>query len=87
VFENGDDDAHATPSVAAMADALKEVARLRLQRSSGRVETMIDEAVAQHLPLETLIDDIRGLVIRGVMQATLDQVADEMAAMVSVPPH
>ena len=87
VFENGDDDGHATPSVAAMADALKEVARLRLQRSSVRVETMIDEAVAQHLPLETLIDDIRGLVIRGVMQATLDQVADEMAAMVSAPPH
>jgi hypothetical protein len=85
VFEDGDDDSHATPSVAAMADALKEVARLRLQRSSGRVETMIDEAVAQHLPLETLIDDIRGLVIRGVMQATLNQVADEMAAMVSVP--
>jgi hypothetical protein len=85
VFENGDDDAHATPSVASMADALKEVARLRLQRSSARVETMVDEAVAQHLPLETLIDDIRGLVIRGVMQATLDQVADEMASMVSAP--
>jgi hypothetical protein len=68
-----------------MADALKDVARLRLQRSSARVETMVDEAVAQHLPLETLIDDVRGLVIRGVMQATLDEVADEMAALVSAP--
>ena len=87
VFEDGDDDAHAIPSVAAMADALKEVARLRLQRSSARVEAMVDEAVAQHLPLDTLIDDIRGLVIRGVMQATLDQVADEMAAMVPAPPR
>ncbi len=87
VFEDGDDDAHAAPSVAAMADALKEVARLRLQRSSTRVEVMVDEAVAQHLPLNTLIDDVRGLVIRGVMQATLDQLADEMAAMVPAPPH
>ena len=48
---------------------------------------MVDEAVAQHLPLNTLIDDVRGLVIRGVMQATLDQLADEMAAMVPAPPH
>ncbi|MGD1053685.1 MAG: hypothetical protein ABR950_07625 [Candidatus Dormibacteria bacterium] len=84
VFEDGDD-AHAAPSVAAMADTLKEVARVRLQRSSTRVEAMIDEAIAQHLPLETLIDDVRGLVIRGVMQATLDEVADEMAALVSAP--
>ena len=68
-----------------MADTLKEVARVRLQRSSTRVEAMIDEAIAQHLPLETLIDDVRGLVIRGVMQATLDEVADEMAALVSAP--
>jgi len=83
LFEDGDIDARATPSVAPMADALKEVARLRLQRSSARVESMIDDAVAQRLPLGILVDEVRGLVIRGVMAVTLDQLADEMAAMVS----
>ena len=83
LFEDGDDDVHATPSLATMAGSLKELARLRLQRSSSRVETMIDDAVAQRLPLGILVDEVRGLVIRGVMAVPLDQLADEMAAMVS----
>ena len=32
-------------------------------------------------------DEVRGLVIRGVMAVTLDQLADEMAAMVSSAPR
>jgi hypothetical protein len=71
--------------VAPIATALKQVARLRLQRSSPRVEAMVDEAAARDLGLDTLLDEIRGLVIRGVMQSTLDQVVDEMAAVAS--PH
>lgn len=70
-------------SVAVLAPQLKQVARARLQRSSSKVETMVDEAAARDLPLDVLLSDIRGLVIRGVMQSTLDQVADEMAAMVA----
>ncbi len=70
-----------------MANSLKELARLRLQRSSPRVEAMIDDAVAQRLPLGILVDEVRGLVIRGVMAVTLDQLADEMAAMVSAVPR
>jgi hypothetical protein len=46
---------------------------------------MVDEAAARDLGLDTLLDEIRGLVIRGVMQSTLDQVVDEMAAVAS--PH
>jgi hypothetical protein len=72
--------------VAPIATALKQVARLRLQRSSPRVEAMVDEAAARDLALDTLLDEIRGLVIRGVMQSTLDQVVDEMAAIASPPP-
>ena len=87
LFEDGDDDAHSAPSLATMADSLKELARLRLQRSSPRVEAMIDDAVAQRLPLGILVDEVRGLVIRGVMAVTLDQLADEMAAMVSAVPR
>ncbi len=72
--------------VAPIATALKQVARLRLQRSSPRVEAMVDEAAARDLSLDTLLDEIRGLVIRGVMQSTLDQVVDEMAAVATPPP-
>ena len=72
--------------VAPIATALKQVARLRLQRSSPRVEAMVDEAAARDLSLDTLLDEIRGLVIRGVMQSTLDQVVDKMAAVATPPP-
>ena len=46
---------------------------------------MVDEAAARARPW-TLLDDIRGLVIREVMQSTLDQVVDEMAAVAAPPP-
>lgn len=73
----------AGPSVPLLAAELKQVARIRLQRSSSRVEAMVDEAVTQGMPLDVLLDEIRGLVIRGVMQSTLDEVAEEMAALAS----
>ena len=79
--------AYADPSVAEVAPDLKQVARNHLQRSSPRIETMIDEAVARDLPLRSFLAEVRGLVIRGVMQSTLDDMADEMAALASpLPP-
>ncbi len=79
--------AYADPSVAEVAVDLKQVARNHLQRSSPRIETMIDEAVARDLPLRSFLAEVRGLVIRGVMQSTLDDMADEMAALASpLPP-
>jgi hypothetical protein len=69
-------------SVEALAPQLKQVARQRLQRSASRVESMVDEAASRQLPLNALLGEIRGLVIRGVMQSTLDELADEMAALV-----
>lgn len=79
--------AFADPSVADLAPELKQVARNHLQRSSSRVETMVDEAVARELPLRSFLAEIRGLVIRGVMQSTLDDMADEMATLASpLPP-
>jgi hypothetical protein len=65
-----------------LAPQLKQLARLRLQRSASRVEAMVDQAAAEQLPLEALLADIRGLVIRGVMQSTLDDLADDMARLV-----
>jgi hypothetical protein len=73
-------------SIAAMAPELKRVARERLQRSASRVEAMVDEAVARNLPLDGLLIQIRGLVIRGIMQSTLDEVVADMVAVAGSPP-
>lgn len=75
-----------TVLVAGMASALKDVAQLHLQRSSPRVEAMVDEAAAEGQTLDRLLRDIRAVVIRGVMQSTIDKMADEMAAMAAAPP-
>jgi hypothetical protein len=72
--------------VAEMAPALREVAQLHLQRSSPRVESMVDDAAARGQTLDRLLSDIRAVVIRGVMQSTIDKMADEMAAMAAAPP-
>jgi hypothetical protein len=69
-----------------MAPALREVAQLHLQRSSPRVESMVDDAAARGQTLDRLLSDIRAVVIRGVMQSTIDKMADEMAAMAAAPP-
>jgi len=61
---------------------LKLIARQRLQRSAAKVEGILDEVVNQGRPLDAALGDIRGLVIRGVMQSTLDQVVDEMMSRV-----
>ena len=75
-----------TVLVAGMAPTLKDVAQLHLQRSSPRVESMVDEAAAEGQTLDRLLRDIRAVVIRGVMQSTIDKMADEMAAMAAAPP-
>ena len=62
--------------------ALKLIARQRLQRSAARVEAMLDEVTTQGRSLDGVLVEIRGLVIRGVMQSTLDEVVDEMTARV-----
>ncbi len=59
-------------------DAFKSIARDHLQRSAARVESLLDEAAAQDRPLNDVFTDIRGLVIRGVMQSTLDEVVAKM---------
>jgi hypothetical protein len=70
-------------SVAEVLPQLKEIAQERLQRSSPRVEAMLDDAAAADKPLESVLAEIRGLVIRGVMQSTLDSVVDEMLTSAS----
>jgi len=79
----------AAPGGRAMSEVvaeLKLIARQRLQRSAAKVEGMLDEVVSQGRPLDAILSDIRGLVIRGVMQSTLDEVVDEMTARVRQMP-
>jgi hypothetical protein len=61
---------------------LKMIARQRLQRSGARVEAMLDDVTTLNRPLDDVLAEIRGLVIRGVMQSTLDEVVDEMTVRV-----
>ena len=57
---------------------LREIAQRRLQLSASRVEVALDSAAAQDLPLDRVLDDLRSLSIRGVMQPTIDAMVDEM---------
>ncbi len=70
-------------TVSEVLDELKTIARNRLARSAARVESMLDDAAAADKPLDDVLEEIRGLVIRGVMQSTLDEVVDEMRNLAS----
>ncbi|MHB8718903.1 MAG: hypothetical protein ACYDAC_08445 [Candidatus Dormibacteria bacterium] len=66
-------------TVADVHAELREIAQRRLQLSASRVEVALDSAAAQDLPLDRVLDDLRSLSIRGVMQPTIDAMVDEMA--------
>lgn len=87
LLENAEDRSRPAPpvaslSVAEVASALKLLARQHLLRASPRVEAMVDDAVAQRVSLGILVDEVRGLVIRGVTSVTLAHLADEMDSVV-----
>jgi hypothetical protein len=82
-----DTSAEASPDVRQLLPDLKLLVRSRLQLSSGRLESLLEEAVAAGRPVEAVAVDVRNLSIRGVMQATLDQIADDMVAMSASPPR
>jgi hypothetical protein len=67
-------------TMADVHDELRAIARRRLQRSASRVESALDAAVAQQLPVDRVLDDLRSLSIRGVMPETIGAMVDEMAA-------
>lgn len=67
-------------STADVHDELLAIARRRLQRSASRVESALAAAVAQQLPIDRVLEDLRSLSIRGVMPETIGAMVDEMAA-------
>jgi hypothetical protein len=82
-----DTPADASPDVRQLLPDLKLLVRSRLHLSSGRIESLLEEAVAAGRPVEAVAGEVRNLSIRGVMQATLDQIADDMVAMSASRPR
>jgi len=60
---------------------LKLLVRKRLQRSSGSVEEVIEQAAAEGQSLEWLADEVRAMRVRGFMPATFERLADDMLSL------
>jgi hypothetical protein len=70
-----------TTSVASIVPQLKTLAQNRLQRSSGSVEQIVDAAASDHQSVAWLADRVRVMTVRGFMQTTFEQLANEMLAL------
>ncbi len=60
---------------------LKLLVRKRLQRSSGSVEEVIEQAAAEGRSLEWLADEVRAMRVRGFMPETFERLADDMLSL------
>ena len=65
-------------SVGDMLSDLRSIAQRRLQLSASRVETILDEAAREQRPVDSVLDEIRAMSIRGVMPSTVDAMVAEM---------
>ncbi len=68
----------ARPSVGDMLAGLRSIAQRRLQLSASRVEIVLDEAAREQRPLDSVLEEIRAMSIRGVMPSTVDAMVAEM---------
>ena len=68
----------AKPSVDDMLVGLRSIAQRRLQLSASRVESVLEEAAREQRPLDTVLEEIRAMSIRGVMPSTVDAMVAEM---------
>jgi hypothetical protein len=68
-------------SVAALLPELKRLVQERLHHSSLRLEILLEDAAANNASLDAVVAEVRATPIRGVMQSTLDDLADEMLAL------
>jgi hypothetical protein len=69
-----------SPSVAEVLDDLRAIARRRLRLSASRVEAVLDEGALAKRSLASMLEEIRGMSIRGVMPSTIEEMVDEMSA-------
>ena len=69
------------PTVAQLLPELKRLVQERLHQSSLRLEILLEDAAANNASLDAVVAEVRATPIRGVMQSTLDELADEMLAL------
>jgi hypothetical protein len=67
--------------VAQLLPELKRLVQERLHHSSLRLEILLEDAAANNASLDAVAAEVRATPIRGVMQSTLDDLADEMLAL------
>lgn len=70
----------AAASVGDVLGDLRSIAQRRLQLSASRVEAVLDEAAREQRSVDSVLDEIRAMSIRGVMPATVDAMVAEMSA-------
>ena len=72
---------HAITEASTLLPDLKLLVRKRLQRSSGSVEEVIEQAAAEGQSLEWLADEVRAMRVRGFMPETFERLADDMLSL------
>ena len=72
---------HVLTEASTLLPDLKLLVRKRLQRSSGAVEEVIEQAAAEGQTLEWLADEVRAMRVRGFMPATFERLADDMLSL------
>ncbi len=72
---------HALTEASTLVPDLKLLVRKRLQRSSGSVEEVIEQAASEGQSIEWLADEVRAMRVRGFMPATFERLADDMLSL------
>ena len=72
---------HVLTEASTLLPDLKLLVRKRLQRSSGSVEEVIEQAASEGQSLEWLADEVRAMRVRGFMPATFERLADDMLSL------
>jgi hypothetical protein len=72
---------HGTLAVESVLPQLRLLVQNRLQRSSGSVEEVIENAANDRQSVAWLADRVRVMTVRGFLRSTFDQLADDMLAL------
>jgi hypothetical protein len=72
---------HGTLAVESVLPQLRLLVQNRLQRSSGSVDEVVENAANDRQSVAWLADRVRVMTVRGFLHSTFDQLADDMLAL------
>jgi hypothetical protein len=72
---------HGTIAVESVLPQLRLLVQGRLQRSSGSVDEVVENAANDRQSVAWLADRVRVMTVRGFLHSTFDQLADDMLAL------